>query len=85
MKPISIQTERPVLHPNEAIELGGDEATNEKSQGMDVDTPGVVEEVDGKEDIAETQVDSLSLLNLDSCQIKVEEPEQKLGPSKIEV
>ena len=66
VEPISVQTKSPVLPPNEAVKVGGDALANEECQGMDVDTMDVVEEVDGKEDIAKTQDDPLSLLNLDS-------------------
>ena len=65
--------------------MGGDASTNEESQEMDVDTTGAVEEVDNKEDIAETQNDSLSLPNLDSRQIEVEKPEEEPGWSNTEV
>ena len=85
MEPISIQTERPVFPPNEAVKVGGDAPTNKESQGMDVDTPSAMEEVDSEEDIAETQDDSLSLPNLDSRQIKVEELEEELGSSDTEI
>ena len=80
MELVSIQTERPVLPCNEAIEVGGDTPTHEESQGMDVDTLSAVKEVDGKDDIAETQDDSLSLSNLDSRRIEMEEPKQELEP-----
>ena len=33
------------MPPNEAVEVGGDAPTNEESQGMDVDTAGVVDRV----------------------------------------
>ena len=51
MEPVSIQSERQVLPPNEAIKVGGEAPIHEESHGMDVDIPGAVEEVDNKEDI----------------------------------
>ena len=53
VEPISVQTESPILLPNEAIEVGGDAPANEECQEMDVDTIDAVEEVDGEEDVAE--------------------------------
>ena len=85
MGPISVQTQSPILPPNEAAEMGGDAPANEECQGMDVDTADVAEEVGGEEDVAKTQDDSLSLPNLDSCRIEVEEVEEEAEPLDIEV
>ena len=85
MGPIFVQTKSPILPPNEAVEVGGDALANEECQGMDVDTDDAAEEVDSEEDVAETQDDSLSLLNLDSRRIEVEEAEDEAELSDTEV
>ena len=85
MELVSVQTERPVLPPNKAVKVGGEAPTHEESQGKDVDIPSAMEEVDDEEDIVETQDDSPSLPNLDSCRIEVEEPEQEPRPSNTKV
>ena len=72
MGPVSLQTESPILPPNEAFEAGGDAPTNDECEGMDVDTPVAAEEVGGEEDVVETQDDSLSLPGMDSPRIEVE-------------
>ena len=85
MRPISIQSESPILLPIEALEVGGDASANEECEGMDVDTTVTAEEVAGKEDIAEMQDDSVILPDMDSRQIKVEEPEEEVEPSHPKV
>ena len=50
-----------------------------------MDTPSATEEVNGKEDIPETQDNSLSLRNLNSRQIEVEELEHEFSPSDNKV
>ena len=76
VEPVSIDIERPLLPPNKAFKEGGETPTNKKSQGMDVDIFGAMEEVNSEKDILETQDDSLSL----SHRIKIKEPEHKSNP-----
>ena len=52
--PISVQSESPILPPNEVFKVGGDAPTNEECEGMDVDTAVAAEEVGGEEDVAGT-------------------------------
>ena len=85
MGPISVQSESPIMPPNEAFEAGGDAPENDECKGMDVDTVVVVEEVGGEEDVAETQDDSLSLPDMDSPRIEVEEANKDAEPSHTEV
>ena len=73
------------MPPNEAFEAGGDAPTNDECEGMDVDTPVAAQEVGGEEDVAKTQVDSLSLPGMDSPRIKVEEADEDAEPSHTEV
>ena len=65
MGPVSFQTESPIMPPNEAFKAGGDAPTNDKCEGMDVDTAIAAEEVGGEEDVGEMQDDSLSLSDMD--------------------
>ena len=85
MKPISVQSESPILPPNEAFEVGGDAPANEECEGMDVDIDVAAEEVGGEEDVAKMQDDSLSLPDMDSRRIEVEEAEEDAKPSHTKV
>ena len=85
MGPVSLQTESPILPPNEAFKAGGDAPTNNECEGMDVDTTDAVAEVGGEEDIAETQDDSLSLPGMDSPRIEVEEAHNDAESSHTKV
>ena len=60
--------------PNKALEAGPNALANEEAKQMDVD-PSIKEEEDNGEDkIPQTQDDLLDLPDLDSAQVKVEEP-----------
>ena len=82
---VSLQTESPIMTPNEAFEAGGDAPVDGECEGMDVDIVVAVEEVGGEEDVAETQDDSLSLPDMDSPRIEVEEADEDAEPSHTEV
>ena len=73
------------MPPNEAFEARGDAPANDKCEGMDVDTVVATEEVGGEHDVAETQDDFLSLPDMDSSRIEVEEADEDAEPSHTEV
>ena len=73
------------MPPNEAFKAGGDAPANGECEGMDVNTVVAAEEVAGKEDVAETHDDSLSLPDMDSPRIEVEEADKDAEPSHTEV